>query len=295
MNLVFHQAALGDFALILPLLRGLEGSTTVVTPWSRGRLASALIPGVSAMDIELFEFTRLHRDPGPRTLSPAVAELFDAARVVITFIGDGEDTWAENMVRLAPQANLVWLPTRPGGLWDAGTTHAADFHRETLMSHGVAVAEAEVAESGRADGPIVVHPGSGGESKCWPRERFAALVEALRDRKLPVRVVYGEAEAERWPAEELERWHAEFDARGCATLEQLVELLADARRFVGNDAGPTQLAAQLGVPTTALFGPTEPTAWAPRGPAVDVIAPDEPCPMDWLEVDRLLSRLGVDA
>ena len=43
MNLVFHQAALGDFALILPLLRGLDGPTTLIAPWSRGRLAAALI------------------------------------------------------------------------------------------------------------------------------------------------------------------------------------------------------------------------------------------------------------
>ncbi len=282
MNLVFHQAALGDFALILPLLRGLDGPTTLVAPWSRGRLASALIEDVRAMDIELFEFTRLHSEQGPHTLSPAVAELFDDAQAIISFVSSEEDPWAEHVVRLAPQCNLVCLDTRPPKDW-AG--HVADWHRDKLLSHGITLIDAEVAPKGDPLGPIVIHPGSGGRDKCWPRDRFEQLIDACRQAHRSVRVVFGEAEASRWPQHVLEHWHDHFHAVGCGSLEQLVEQLIGASAYVGNDAGPTHLAAQLGLPTTALFGPTDPEVWSPRGPSVTVLAPAAPEAMEWLPLE----------
>lgn len=296
MNLVFHQAALGDFALILPILRGMAGRTTVVCPWSRGRLASAVVPGVSAMDIDLFEFTRLHGDPGPTTLSPAVAELFAEAQRVVTFIGNGQDIWAANVRRLAPQSDLIWLPTRPA---EGGEPmHLADLHRSLLEERGVSWEEREAVAIGDEGGPMVVHPGSGGEAKCWPRERFEQVIERYRQHGREVRVVYGEAEAERWPARELARWREVYQSEACGTLAGLVERLTGASGYLGNDAGPTHLAAQLGVATTALFGPTDPRVWAPRGPAgggeVRVVAPATPRAMDWLEVETLWRRLAAD-
>lgn len=288
MNLVFHQAALGDFALILPLLRGLEGPTTLVAPWSRGRLASALIDGVQAMDIELFEFTRLHSEAGPHTLSPAVADLFEQAQAVISFVSGPEDPWAEHVVRLAPQCNLVCLDTRPTEEWSG---HVTDGHREALMGHGIAIAEVPVEPTGDPAGPLVIHPGSGGRDKCWSRDRFEQLIERCQKTHRPVRVIFGEAEASRWPQHVLQQWHDRYAAVGCGSLEQLVEQLMGASAYVGNDAGPTHLAAQLGLPTVALFGPTDPAVWSPRGPGVSVIAPEEPQPMDWLQLEQVLDAV----
>ena len=113
MTLVFHQAALGDFALVLPLLRALPGPVTLVTTWSRGRLAAALIDGLRTSDLDQFEFTRLHADGGPSRLSPAVAELFEQATLIVDFVGTGDDAWSANVRRLAPDATHVPLPTRP--------------------------------------------------------------------------------------------------------------------------------------------------------------------------------------
>ena len=92
----------------------------------------------------------------------------------------------------------------------------------------------------------------------------------------------------------LERWHNAYGAVGCGSLESLVEQMLSASAYIGNDAGPTHLAAQLGLPTTALFGPTDPEVWAPRGPQVNVIAPESPKEMNWLSVDALLQELGLD-
>lgn len=292
MNVVFHQAALGDFALILPLLRGLDGPTTLVTPWSRGRLAAALIDSVSAMDIEMFEFTRLYSETGPHTLGPLVADLFDAATTMISFVNDRDDFWAANVVRLAPRANVVCLATRPpADLEHECRGHVVDWHAQELMSHGITATDPGVAPTGDPAGPIVVHPGSGGREKCWPRERFEQLMDRLHAARRPVRVIYGEAEVSRWPRPVLDRWHTDYHAVGCGSLESLVEQMLGASRYLGNDAGPTHLAAQLGLPTTALFGPTDPAVWAPRGPSVEVIAPDSPMAMQWLDVDRVAESI----
>ena len=63
---------------------------------------------------------------------------------------------------------------------------------------------------------------------------------------------------------------------------------AGARVFVGNDSGPTHLAAATGAPTVALFGPTDPRRFAPRGPAVTVLA--RPPPAE-LPVDDVLKAV----
>jgi ADP-heptose:LPS heptosyltransferase len=55
-------------------------------------------------------------------------------------------------------------------------------------------------------------------------------------------------------------------------LYELAVWLATARVYIGNDSGITHLAAAVGTPVIALFGPTDPRIWVPRGRDVCVIA-----------------------
>ncbi len=67
----------------------------------------------------------------------------------------------------------------------------------------------------------------------------------------------------------------EDELPGARRFEDLYELacwLAAARIYIGNDSGPTHLAAAVGTPVVALFGPTDPAVWAPRGPRVAIAA-----------------------
>lgn len=49
------------------------------------------------------------------------------------------------------------------------------------------------------------------------------------------------------------------------SLLQLVGVLGHCVAYIGNDSGVTHLSAEIGVPTMAVFGPTDPMVWAPSG------------------------------
>jgi ADP-heptose:LPS heptosyltransferase len=66
----------------------------------------------------------------------------------------------------------------------------------------------------------------------------------------------------------------EEELPGASRFDDLYDLacwLARARLYIGNDSGPTHIAAAVGTPVVALFGPTDPHLWAPRGPHVRVL------------------------
>ncbi len=290
MNVFFHYGALGDFVLTLPMLRRLPGPTTLVSAWERATLATKLLydvtPGISPMDIQMWEFIRLHAKGGPTSVSPAIAELFDQAIHIVSFVSNGQDDWAANVERLAPQAKRIFLDPIPT---DSFTGHVCDWYEQQAKDQGLELnAPPEVTNGGAVTGPIVVHPGSGGIDKCWPIERYERLIGVLTERGRRVLPLLGEAEAERWPKDRLDHWARQVGAKVFGTLQELHDALTGASAYLGNDSGPTHLAAQMGLPTVALFGPTDPTRWTPIGPAVTVLAPKSPEAMDWLEVDKVL-------
>ena len=101
-------------------------------------------------------------------------------------------------------------------------------------------------------GRVVVHPFASNAGKRWPGGVDFLLpgVELVRLRG-PEEVLPG--------------------ALHIADLFELARFLAGARAYIGNDSGITHLAAAVGVPTVALFGPTDPMVWGPRGQAVRII------------------------
>ena len=119
---------------------------------------------------------------------------------------------------------------------------------------GLAVPRIDCERSERGDF-AVIHPFSGSARKNWPLERFRELAARLA---MPVRWCAG-------PEEALE------DAVRFENLYELACWLASARVYIGNDSGITHLAAAVGARVVAIFGPTDPAVWAPRGERVSVI------------------------
>ncbi len=144
--------------------------------------------------------------------------------------------------------------------------------------------------AGRSDGgDVVVHPGSGAVEKCWPAERFLKLIGKLKRKKKNVRVLLGEVELERMPASDIAAFEAAATVRRPANYVELLNELRTASHFIGNDSGPSHLAAMIGVPTVVLFGPSNPTIWKPLGPRVQVLQKQ---PLGELAVDDVASSVG---
>jgi heptosyltransferase I len=128
---------------------------------------------------------------------------------------------------------------------------------------------------------VFLHPGTSAFAafKRWPAERFAALAEQLVERGLGVAVGYGPGEeALARPALE-----AAPGARGVDGARLgLLGLAAAMRRadvVVAADTGPLHLAAAVGKPCVALFGPKDAARYGPRAHARthEVLFADVPC------------------
>lgn len=109
----------------------------------------------------------------------------------------------------------------------------------------------------------VISPGGGWRSKCWPPDRYGALCAELW-RRLSVRAIVNAGPGE----EDLAR--AVLASAGPAkpvlfspTLRELAALVGRARVVIAADTGPLHLAAALGTPVVALFGPTDPARNGP--------------------------------
>jgi heptosyltransferase I len=110
---------------------------------------------------------------------------------------------------------------------------------------------------------IVLSPGGGWRSKCWPPDRFGALCQEIRD-ALGFRCVlnFGPGEEDLVAAVKAASGKAD-PVPYSASLVQLMALLRNAICIVGGDTGPLHLAVALGTPSVALFGPTDPARNGP--------------------------------
>jgi len=111
---------------------------------------------------------------------------------------------------------------------------------------------------------VALAPGAAyGGAKRWPPERFAALASALARDGVACVLVGGGADAR--TTREVARGAPAIDLAGRTDLPALAGVLARCRALVTNDSGAMHLAAALGVPVTAMFGPTNEHATAPVG------------------------------
>ena len=117
-----------------------------------------------------------------------------------------------------------------------------------------------IREKLRSEGQeyIVVSPGGGWKSKCWPPERFGAICCEVW-RRHGIRSVINIAPGEEELGEAvLSNALPAQPVVYCAALPELVALMAEALVAVGGDTGPLHLAAAVGTHVVALFGPTNP-------------------------------------
>jgi heptosyltransferase-3 len=140
-----------------------------------------------------------------------------------------------------------------------------------------AEAEASVARL-VGDGPFIhVHPASRWRFKCWTAEKNAALIDRLTAEGH--RVVVTSAPDEIGFIDEIleKATSAVLNLAGRLSIKQLGALTARARLFVGVDSMPMHLAAAMGTPALALFGPSGEHEWGPWGGAHRVVTSTHSC------------------
>ena len=249
-RLLIRPGAIGDCIVSLPALETLRSEYTEV--WTSGAVVRLMrfadhACSITGAGLDLLELP--DREPP--------AGLIDRLRgfdSIVSWYGTRRAEFREAAERFGlPIQFLDALPHGDG-------CHAVDFYLgqvAALRTSPKAASEPRIACPMRERSFAVLHPFSGRASKNWPMERFLEVGIRLRD-LLPTYWCAG-------PDEVLDSAVRKDD------LYELACWLAGARVYVGNDSGITHLAAAVGTPVVALFGPTDASVWGPRGSRVRVM------------------------
>lgn len=164
-------------------------------------------------------------------------------------------------------------------------------------------ADSRLREAGAPAGTIriAVAPGAAfGSAKCWELDRYAALADRLIADFGASVILFGTA-SEREVADRiaaLMRFHP-LNLAGKTPVGELPALFAACNLFVGNDSGAMHVAAAVGLPVVAIFGPTDPEGTAPVTPQQTLVQQHvscSPCFLRHCPVDhRCMTRVTVDA
>ncbi len=185
------------------------------------------------------------------------------------------------------------------GMPDAGETPRIVPHLRAIE-----LADALVAAEGIGAAPIVgLAPGAAyGHAKRWPPKYVADVIATLAAQHGIACVLFG-ASGDVGAGREIESALGSralgpgrlVNLIGRTDLRRLVGMLARCRAFVTNDSGSMHLAAALGTPTVAMFGPTDERATSPRGAAGEVLTADvfcRPCMLRECPIDhRCMKRI----
>jgi heptosyltransferase-2 len=202
--------------------------------------------------------------------------------------------------------------------------HQADYYRGLVEGLGMDVGDApprlavSAASAARAEALLVEHqlpagapfvalaPGAAyGQAKQWPPDRMAELISRVVTATGTSCVLVG-ATHDRPAARAIESWlrtHADagrgrvIDLVGRTSLGALVGVTARSAVFVSNDSGAMHLAAALGRPVVAMFGPTDERATRPLGDHDVLVEPVfcRPCMLRDCPIDhRCMKRITVD-
>ncbi len=245
-TLIIRPGGIGDCILCFPAMEKLRSEYTEV--WT----PSAIAPLVQFADVVRsiagsgIDVVGLPGRPVPTRLCE-----FDR---IVSWYGANRPEFVD-AVRGLPFEFHQALPAPDCGM------HATDFFLSQIGATPGAVSKIKI-ETGLTTG-TVIHPFSGSVKKNWPLANFRHVAARL-----------GGVQWLAGPEESLEG-STHFDS-----LLEVAKLIAGAKRYIGNDSGITHLAAAVGAAVIAIFGPTDPLVWAPRGANVRVLV--NPTPEDVL-------------
>jgi heptosyltransferase III len=286
--LVIRGGALGDFILTLPaigLLRaGFPDCRLEILGYRHiAALAEGRYYANSTRSIEYGPLAGLFHPSG--SLDSELCDYLASFQQVVSYIYDPDGLF-ESGLRRAGVKKLI--PASPKITEDGHAARQLARPLEQLAmwlddpaAHIFPSAEDHLAAqallSSLPKPHVAIHPGSGGERKNWPLERWLEVQRELLDdmRVGHLLVIGGESDAR-----QLSRMKRMEPAQRQTILESLPlpvlgAVLSRCALFVGHDSGISHLAAAVGIPCLLLFGPTKPDVWAPANRAVVVLQPPD--------------------
>lgn len=298
--LVIRGGAIGDFVLTLPALKLL-----------RDRYPTAQIELLANESIAALVENRFYADAVRSLESASLAKFFakDAALpsdwsvyfasfdFIISYLFDPERIFETNLRRAGTKSFLAG----PSKL--DHTQHAALQLARPLAALGLLLSDPAArlypSEADRAlaarfagearKGTVVLHPGSGSETKNWAIENWRTLGDFLLSKGCNLLVISGEADEERARSLELGWSRKPVQFVKNLPLPQLAALL-EGSFFLGHDSGISHIAAAVGARCFLLFGRTDPAIWAPANVKVTVLRAPEG-QMSLLEVSSVAAAL----
>ena len=316
---------LGDAVLALPAL------SAVRRHFADAHLTIAAIPSVAALFRETTGARPNQIVELPAAKAPARAALRGGAfDLVVLFPNSFRSAWEVRRAGIRerwgyPTSGRGWLLTRRSRrARPRSSRHQSDYYRDLVRGLGIDCDDAPpeiqasamsieraatlLGERGVAASTPVVAFAAGaayGQAKQWPPDRVAAVIARLVRQRDVTAVLVG-ASHDRDSARAIESWlraHAPdavartIDLVGRTTLGALVGVAARAQVFVSNDSGAMHVAAALGRPVVAIFGPTDERATRPIGTHTVLTAAAfcRPCMLRDCPIDhRCMKRISDD-
>jgi heptosyltransferase-3 len=126
--------------------------------------------------------------------------------------------------------------------------------------------------------PIIsIHAGAGNIHKQWSTEGFAEVADWLSAQGFQIIFVGAGRDQDKIDATISLISHKAYNLGGSVSIGELMALFEMSSLFLGNDSGPMHLAAAMGTPIVALFGPVDERRWRPLSPNSVVLRGQEPC------------------
>jgi len=307
--LIIHQGAIGDLILSLPSLYAIRTTfrgyhiEALGYPQTLSLLHQRFyVESITSIDRALF--AALYRDE--KTDDAALINYFERFERIFLF-GGWKHARVARIIKSLTYASVVRIDPFP----EDTSIHVIDYQLKQVKQGGVQpsltvpmlfptatdVEQASCLLASRGviipdDIVIAVHPGSGSNRKNMPAEHFVACLKYLSgQQKCWVLLIQG-------PADEAECRQIEQLCSGVHLIKAdkfelplLAALIQHCHVYIGNDSGITHMAAALGVPTIALFGPTDPRVWGPRGKAVCIMqAESDHCGLRWPMSDMVAEK-----
>src|SRR5437016_2949906 len=124
----------------------------------------------------------------------------------------------------------------------------------------------------RSQSTVILQPGARYWFKAWPPERFAELADRLTS-QYGCQVLIGGSDQDDDLAQQIRQMakSRSIIMAGRTTIKQFAAIAKKSALFVGSDSGAMHVATAVGTPVVALFGPSNPAEWGPRGGAAEVI------------------------